>query len=191
MLTETDELREPSPRLAHRQIGGRDARVAIFNRAYDASIEDVWDACTNPARLSRWYVPVQGDLRVGGHFQQAMMGSGVVVECDPPHRLKVSLVGGADEIELALTATDHETTALELQHATTLDTHEIQGQVFDAVFCMGGGYYPRFAALASHLRGALPEDYDPLTVHLDAEMRPIIDRGSHAMAKLLGAGAKR
>jgi hypothetical protein len=55
---------------------------------------------------------------------------------------------------------------------------------------MGGGYYPRFVALERHLRGDLPDDYDSLKFHQIPEMRPIIERGSAAMAALLEADAK-
>jgi uncharacterized protein YndB with AHSA1/START domain len=181
---------EPQPELRHRRIAAGEARVAVFNRTYDAPIEDVWDACTNPDRLRRWYVPVSGDLRVGGTFKQEMMGSGQIVECEAPHRLSLSLGGGADEIELRLTPGDQGATVLELQHATTIDEHEIGGQMFDAIFCMGGGYYPRLYALDRHLRGDLPGDYDTLTFHQNPEMRPVIQRGSAAMAALLEADAK-
>jgi hypothetical protein len=104
--------------------------------------------------------------------------------------LALSLGRGADEIELRLAAGDDERTNLELQHATTIDQHEIGGQMFDAIFCMGGGYYPRFVALERHLRCDLPDDYDSLKFHQIPEMRPIIERGSAAMAVLLEADAK-
>jgi uncharacterized protein YndB with AHSA1/START domain len=190
MTTEIHSFAEPTPELQHRAIPAGEARVAIFQRTYDASIEDVWDACTNPDRLRRWYVPVTGELRVGGAFQQAGMGSGDVVSCEVPHWLKLSLGKGADEIELRLSSNENGTTALELQHATTIDQHSIGGQMFDAIFCMGGGYYPRLVALNRHLRGELPEEYNPMEFHLLPEMRPIIDRGSTAMAALLEADAK-
>jgi hypothetical protein len=139
-----------------------------------------------PARTPRrWYVPVTGELRVGGTFQQAMMGSGVIERCDPPNHLKLSLGGGVDEIELHLAEHEDGRTSLELQHATTLDEHEIGGQSYDAIFCMGGGYYPRLWALDLHLRGVLPSDYDPLSFHEREQMRPVIERGSAAMAALL------
>jgi len=48
-----------------------------------------------------------------------------------------------------------------LEHATTIDQHEIGGQMYDAIFCMGGGYYPRFVALDRHLRGDLPPTTTP------------------------------
>lgn len=187
MTTETETFAEPPPELLRRRLPAGEARVAVFTRTYAAPIADVWDACTNPERLRRWYVPVTGDLRVGGTFAQAMMGSGTITRCEPPHRLSLSLGGGADEIELRLTAGENDSTALELQHATTLDQHEIGGELYDAIFCMGGGYYPRLLALDRHLRGTLPDDYDTLTFHENPEMRSVIVRGSAAMATLLEA----
>lgn len=189
MTTDTHTFGEPEPELLHRRIPAGDARVAVFRRTYDAPIEDVWDACTDPERLRRWYVPVTGDLRVGGRFEQAMMGGGEILVCDAPRYLKASLGGGADEIELRLSEGDGGATRLELQHATTIAEHEIGGEMYDAVFCMGGGYYPRLLALDRHLRGALPDDYDPTRFHERPELRPVIDRGSAAMQALLDADA--
>jgi uncharacterized protein YndB with AHSA1/START domain len=186
MTTDMTTYHEPDPELRHRTIPAGDARVAVFTRTYETTIEDLWDACTNPERLWRWYVPVTGDLRVGGSFAQVNMGSGTILACDAPHLLKLSLGGGVDEIELRLApGAEDSTTTLELQHATTVDSHDIGGQMFDAIFCMGGGYYPRFLALDQHLRGTLPDDYDSTAFHLNPEMRPAIERGSAAMAALL------
>ena len=179
---------QPDPKLRHRTIPAGEARVAVFTRTFETTIEDLWDACTDPERLRRWYTPVTGDLRVGGTFEQVQMGSGTIVECHAPHLLRLSLGGGADEIEVRLSPGAQDgTTTLELQHATTFDSHEIGGQTYDAIFCMGGGYYPRFQALDQHLRGTLPREYDSTAFHLNPEMRPAIDQGSAAMAALLEA----
>jgi uncharacterized protein YndB with AHSA1/START domain len=188
MTTSATTYHEPEPELRRRTIPAGEARVAVFTRTYGTTVEDLWDACTDPERLRRWYVPVTGDLRVGGTFEQVNMGSGTIVVCDAPHLLKLSLGGGADEIELRLAAGPEDgTTTLELQHATTLDSHNIGGKMYDAIFCMGGGYYPRLLALDMHLRGTLPDDYDSAAFHLNADMRPTIERGSAAMAALLEA----
>jgi uncharacterized protein YndB with AHSA1/START domain len=188
MTSATTTYDEPDPGLERRTIAAGPARVAVFTRVYETTIEDLWDACTNPERLRRWYVPVTGDLRVGGRFQQVNMGSGTVVECDAPRFLKLSLGSGADEIELRLSGGPREGSAtLHLEHATTLDSHEIGGRRYDAIFCMGGGYYPRLRALDQHLRGSLPDDYDATAFHLDPDVRPTIERGSAAMAALLEA----
>ena len=190
MTTETTSYTEPEPELRHRAIDAGEARVAVFTRTYETTIDDLWDACTDPERLKRWYTPVTGDFRVGGTFEQVNMGSGTIVDCEAPRLLRVSLGGGVDEIELRLSpGAEPGTTTLELQHATTLDAHEIGGEMYDAIFCMGGGYYPRLLALDLHLRGTLPDDYDSSAFHLNPEMRPAIDRGSAAMQALLDAEA--
>jgi uncharacterized protein YndB with AHSA1/START domain len=190
MTTNATTFHEPEPELRHTTIPAGQARVAVFTRTYPTTVEDLWDACTDPERLCRWYVPVTGDLRLGGTFQQVNMGSGTIVACEQPRLLKLSLGGGADEIELRLSPGVADGTAtLELQHATTLDSHDIGGQQYDAIFCMGGGYYPRLLALDLHLRGTLPEDYDSAAFHLNPEMRSTIERGSTAMAALLEADA--
>jgi uncharacterized protein YndB with AHSA1/START domain len=191
MTTGTTTYREPDPDLRRREIAAGEARVAVFTRSYATTLEDLWDACTNPERLRRWYAPVTGDLRLGGTFEQVNMGSGTIAVCDPPHLLRLTLgSGGADEIELRLAPGPEDgTTTLELQHATTLDTHNIGGEMYDAIFCMGGGYYPRLLALDLHLRGTLPDDYDSAAFHLNPDMRSTIERGSAAMAALLEADA--
>ena len=91
MTAKTEDLTKTHHELHRRQIAAGEARCAVFRRTYDAPIEDVWDACTDPERLRRWYVPVTGDLRAGGTFEQVNMGSGTILVCDAPNLLKLSL----------------------------------------------------------------------------------------------------
>ena len=56
-----------------RQVGSRmleagEARTVTVSQTYDASLDDVWDACTNPQRIPRWFLPVSGDLRLNGRY---------------------------------------------------------------------------------------------------------------------------
>ena len=113
----------------HREVGRRavadgEARTVLLRRTYDAPAEDVWDACTNPDRISRWFLPVSGDLRLGGHYQLQGNAGGEILECDPPKRLKVSWVMGADpgfsEVEMRLTAESAEQTVFELEHVAVV-----------------------------------------------------------------------
>src|SRR5437667_221963 len=50
-----------------------------------APLGDVWDACTNPERIARWFLPVSGDLREGGSYQLEGNAGGRIERCDPPH----------------------------------------------------------------------------------------------------------
>jgi hypothetical protein len=45
-----------------RPVDDREARTVVLTRRYDAPIEDVWDAVTDPERIARWFLPVTGDL---------------------------------------------------------------------------------------------------------------------------------
>jgi uncharacterized protein YndB with AHSA1/START domain len=180
--------------LHRRTIPAGEARCAVFRRHYPAPIEDVWQACTDPDRLRRWYAPVQGDLRVGGEFTQGDFGPGRVLRCEAPHLLTVALGGGdqaPDQVELRLTGTDDGSTVLEFEHATTLDSHTIGGQVFDAVYCMGGGYGPRLVTLDQYLRGTLPDDVDVTALHLRPEFGPAIQQAMDALDRLLQADRQR
>jgi uncharacterized protein YndB with AHSA1/START domain len=38
------------------------------SRSYPAELADVWDACTNPERIPRWFLPVSGELKEGGRY---------------------------------------------------------------------------------------------------------------------------
>lgn len=176
-----------------RHIAAGEARCALFRRTYDAPIEDVWDACTNPERLARWYAPVAGDLRVGGAITQGDFGSGRITRCEAPRLLTVALGGdpAPDEIELTLRPTADGGTVLEFEHATTLDSHEIGGQVYDAVYCMGGGYGPRLITLGEHLNATLSEDVDATQLHTLPQYGPAIQQSMAALAELVEADKRR
>jgi uncharacterized protein YndB with AHSA1/START domain len=58
----------------------------------DATIDTVWSAITDPARLARWWGEVEGDLRLGGEYRERVYasgweGTGRVQACDAPRRL--------------------------------------------------------------------------------------------------------
>jgi hypothetical protein len=52
-----------------RTADGATVRTVRLQRDLDAPIEDVWDAFTSPERIGRWFLPISGDYRVGGHYQ--------------------------------------------------------------------------------------------------------------------------
>jgi uncharacterized protein YndB with AHSA1/START domain len=76
--------------LETREHNGRPARVVTAACAYDTSIEDVWDAITNPERIPRWFLPVSGDLRLGGRYQLHGNAGGEITDCDPPRAFSVT-----------------------------------------------------------------------------------------------------
>ncbi len=168
-MSETTELYRE---VGHRRIAAGEARSAVLRRRYDAPIEDVWDACTNPRRIDRWLLPVSGDLRAGGNFSLQGNASGEILRCEPPRLLTVTWVYGdrpADEVELRLTPSDGGDTVLELEHASVCET--APDGVSDAILGVGVGWeLPLTWSLPAYLRGEFPdvpavEWYQPTPEH--------------------------
>ncbi|PSK97764.1 uncharacterized protein YndB with AHSA1/START domain [Murinocardiopsis flavida] len=108
--------------LGTRRIPAGEGTAVLLRRHYAADVADVWDACTDPKRIGRWFLPVEGDLRPGGSYQLDGNAGGDILRCEPPRLLKVTWVFGEDpgesdvsEVEVRLTA-DGEGTLFELEH---------------------------------------------------------------------------
>ena len=106
-----------------REHAGRPARVVVASRSYPASIGEVWDALTDRDRISRWFVPVSGDLRLGRRYQLEGNAGGQIVECEPPHHLGVTWEYGGDVswVEVGLTEDPSGGTRLRLEHVAHVD----------------------------------------------------------------------
>src|SRR5437764_12440931 len=106
-----------------REVGSKvleagEARVITVSQAYEGSLDDVWDACTNPERIARWFLPVSGDLRLGGRFQLEGNAGGTIEQCRPPTSLTATweMGGEVSWIELRLSPEEDGRTRLELEH---------------------------------------------------------------------------
>lgn len=66
---------------------GEPATVVKLFRSYPTDIDDLWHAITNAERISRWFLPVSGDLRLGGRYQFEGNAGGEITTCEQPTRL--------------------------------------------------------------------------------------------------------
>src|SRR6186997_3480337 len=103
-------------------LGDGEGRVVRLERTYDSSIEDVWEALTTPERISRWFLPISGDYRLGGRYQLEGNAGGEILVCEAPNRLKATWVygemsNGVSEVEIRLTRLDDERTRFEFDHS--------------------------------------------------------------------------
>lgn len=101
-----------------REYEGRPARVLLATCPYDTTIDDVWDAITNPERIPRWLLPISGDLRLGGHYQLEGNASGQITACDPPRTLDLTweFGGQVSWVQVRLTELSDGGTSLRLEH---------------------------------------------------------------------------
>jgi uncharacterized protein YndB with AHSA1/START domain len=101
-----------------REYEGRPARVLLATCAYDTTIDDVWDAITNSERIRRWFLPISGDLRLGGCYQLQGNASGQITACDPPRMLDLTweFGGQVSWVQVRLTERSDGGTSLRLEH---------------------------------------------------------------------------
>jgi uncharacterized protein YndB with AHSA1/START domain len=112
----------------HREVGSRaieagEARTTVISQSYDTTVEDLWDACTNPERIPRWFLPVSGDLRLHGRYQLEGNAGGVIEQCDPPKSFAATWEFGGQVtwIELRLDPEAGDRTRLTLEHIALVD----------------------------------------------------------------------
>ncbi|MFT4167431.1 MAG: SRPBCC family protein [Microlunatus sp.] len=140
------------------EVDGLPARVVTATRIYrGASIDDVWDALTNAERLPRWFLPVSGDLRLGGRYQLEGNAGGQVQTCEPPRLFEVTWEAmGATSwlaVELSPVAAG---TQLELRHTQHSD-HDFWRQFGPGA--TGVGWDLSLVGLELHLAAA--DQLDP------------------------------
>ena len=175
-------------------IAGSDARVVRLRRTYDAAINDVWDALTSPDRISRWFLPVSGDFRVGGKYQFEGNAQGEIVACERPNRLAVTWGMGEDaepaassEVEVRLVPAGAESTTVELVHTAVVPS-ELWDQFGPGA--VGVGWEGGFLGLSLHLRGGEISAEERDAFPFSAEGRDFYTRSSAAWGEAnLAAGA--
>lgn len=101
---------------------GRPARGVVATRTYATDIEDLWDALTNAERIPRWFMPISGDLKLGGRYDLEGNASGTITRCDKPTALDLTWEY-ADNVSWVMLRleTREDSTSLTLEHLMSKD----------------------------------------------------------------------
>jgi len=155
---------------------GRPGRAVVIERPYATTVEDLWDALTNPERLPRWFLPVEGDLRLGGRYALQGNASGEVTECEPPTHFAATweFNGATSWIDVRLEA-DGDGARLRLEHIALLDDQEMWLRYGPGA--VGVGWDLALFGLAEHLRTGEAVTVDPEAA-LGGEGQAMITRSS-------------
>jgi uncharacterized protein YndB with AHSA1/START domain len=103
-------------RVENREHLGQPALVAVAIRTYPTTVDDLWDAMTTPDRLARWFMPVEGELKLGGRYQLKGNAGGTITRCERPDALDLTweFMGGTSWVNVRLApAGDHARLTLE------------------------------------------------------------------------------
>ncbi len=130
---------------------GKPAHAVIATRVYDTDRDDLWDAVTNKERIPRWFLPVTGDLELGGKYQLQGNASGTITKCEPPTALSLTWEFGGEVSWVNVTLSKHEkdTTLLHLEHIAHVDKERWDQYGPGAV---GVGWDLTLMGLAEHLK---------------------------------------
>jgi uncharacterized protein YndB with AHSA1/START domain len=139
--------------------GDSEMRVQSLRQTYPSAIDDVWEATTTPDRIRRWFLPVEGDLHLGGRYQLVGNAGGTIEECRPPrdgaaaYRVTWEYGGGVSWVEVSLTSTGADRTDFELRHiARASDLPEGFWELYGPG-ATGVGWDQGLLGLALHLGG--------------------------------------
>jgi uncharacterized protein YndB with AHSA1/START domain len=178
----------------HREIGNLpvatgEGRSLLLRRGYDASIEDVWNACTDPDRISRWLAPIEGDLRLGGTFQLKDNAGGEILRCEEPRLIKVTWglgEGMATEVEVRLAPDGDGGTVLELEHAAPAEIVDELMRTYGPghTIGIGCGWDLALLGLDLFLHGV---KFDPATWEDTPEEKEFATRSCHAWGPAIQA----
>lgn len=140
----------------NRMHEGKPAKVVAVSRVFDTTVEDAWDAVTNPDRLPRWFAPVTGELKLGGRFRVQGNASGTITTCEPPQRFEATweFGGGISWISVTVSPVGDKA-RVQLEHIAHPDAH---WEKFGPG-AVGAGWDMAFLGLTLHLtRGRPPVD---------------------------------
>ena len=58
------------------------ATAVSISRSFQTTVDDLWDAVTSADRIPRWFLPVTGDLALGGRYQLEGNAGGTITQCE-------------------------------------------------------------------------------------------------------------
>lgn len=131
---------------------GKRAKCVIAARTYDTGPDDLWNALTSAERIPRWFLPIDGDLRLGGRYQFKGNAGGQITTCDAPNHLAVTWEFGGEVswLDVVLSEVAPGKTHLELTHTAHVDAERWDQYGPGAV---GVGWDGGLMGLAEHISG--------------------------------------
>jgi uncharacterized protein YndB with AHSA1/START domain len=125
MIDVTHQISAVRRMVGSRTLDAGEARVVTISQAYDTDADDLWDACTDIERIPRWFLPIRGDLTVGGHYQLEGNAHGTILTCDPPRAFSATWEYGdaVSWIEVRIADEGTGRSRFELNHICHIDDH--------------------------------------------------------------------
>ena len=189
MIDAINQLGLVARRVEDREYAGKPATVVRLEQTFPTTIDDLWDVLTNVERIPRWFLPISGDLRLGGTYQLQGNASGTITACEAPRSFDATweFGGGVSWIEVRLTEIGAEQTRVSLAHIAHPEAHWNQF----GPGAVGIGWDGGFLGLATHLATGADATADSLTWMVSDEGKAFYRASGHAwIAADIAAGAQ-
>lgn len=151
-----------------REHEGAHAKVVVAARTYDTTVDDLWDAITSKERIPRWFLPVSGELRLGGRYQLEGNAGGTITRCEPPRAVGMTWEFGGQTtwLEVRLEPTADGRAHLELEHIA-----HVSDGMWDEFGpgAVGVGWDMGLMGLANHLESGAAVDRGEAMAWLGSE----------------------
>ena len=162
------------------------ARAVTLSRSYVTTVEDLWDAVTNGDRIPRWFLPVSGELELGGRYQLEGNAGGVITVCERPVRAALTWEFGGDVswVEVRCSADGARDARLTLTHTAHLSEH--WGNYGPGA--VGVGWEMGLLGLAMHLPQPTAPKLDEAAFAASRDGKALITGSSEAWGEAAIAG---
>jgi uncharacterized protein YndB with AHSA1/START domain len=188
-----DAIKATTREVGRQNLPEGPARSVVLRRGFPAPADDVWAALTDPARIGGWFLPLTGDLRVGGLYQIEGNAGGRILRCERPTELVVTWIFGADiatttgsELHATLSPEPDGGTELLLRHVAVVDPALWAEYGPGAT---GVGWDLAFLGLGLHLAGTSLDDAEGWEESPEAQAFLVASAESWGAAQLAdGAG---
>ena len=151
MIDVAHQINAVARRVEGRTLEAGEARAVVVSQTYDATVDELWDAVTNPERIPRWFLPVSGDLELGGRYQLEGNAGGTITACEPPNRFAATWEFGeaVTWIEVRVSDAGDGRARFELEHVAPVEEHWTEF----GPGAVGIGWDQGLIGLALHLGG--------------------------------------
>lgn len=107
------------------EMDGQPARAVTISRIFATTPDDLWNAVTNAERIPRWFLPVSGELKLGGRYQLEGNAGGEITACEPESHFALTWEFGDDvsRVEVSLADEGADRTRLTVTHTQRLSDH--------------------------------------------------------------------
>lgn len=101
------------------------AATVTISAPIPTTVEDLWDLITNPDKLSEWFLPVSGELKLGGRYALQGNASGTILGCEPNSLISLTWEFGGDIgwLDIQFRPIQDSKCELTLSHTSVLNPH--------------------------------------------------------------------